>query len=115
MEFFPNPVNEQAVESVEMVPGIFRTTLAYNDDVMMCRFFMKKGARIDLHAHVPSQNGYVISGTVSFFTEGHARDFVARAGDGYVFGPHEKHGADVLEDSVVVETFAPARPEYLPE
>lgn len=32
-------------KTVEMLPGIFRTTLAYNDQLMLCHFYMKKGLR----------------------------------------------------------------------
>ncbi len=112
---FDNPINQQTVDPVEMLPGIFRQTLAYNDALMLVRFDMRAGAQIPLHAHLPSQNGYVISGKVRFFTEGDARNFVAGPGDGYVFDPDEKHGAEILEDSVVIEGFAPSRPEYAPK
>ncbi|MHA1734264.1 MAG: cupin domain-containing protein [Promethearchaeota archaeon] len=110
---FDNPVNQAEVTAVEMLPGIVRKTLAHNGDLMVVRFDMKAGARIELHSHAPSQNGYVVSGRIKFFTEGNARDFVAGPGDGYCFDPHEKHGADILEDAVVIEAFSPARPEYV--
>ena len=41
--------------------------------------------------------------------------FIAEAGTGYCFSPDEKHGAEVLEDSEVIECFAPLRPEYVVE
>jgi quercetin dioxygenase-like cupin family protein len=108
-----NPVARQDRKAVEGPPGITRTTLGYNDQTMLCHFEMVAGARIPLHHHPAVQNGYVISGEVRFFTA-EGGGFVASAGMGYVFGPNEPHGADVLADAEVIECFAPKRPEYEP-
>jgi hypothetical protein len=55
----------------------------------------------------------MISGKVRFLNrEGEA--FVAVPGTGYCFDPMETHGADVLEDSEVIECFSPSRSEYAP-
>jgi quercetin dioxygenase-like cupin family protein len=97
---------------VEKPEGIFRTTLAYNDETMLCHFHMKKGAAIPLHNHGPAQIGYVISGKVKFLNEDGSTNFVAEKGTSYVFDPDETHGAEVLEDAEVLECFAPSRPEY---
>ncbi len=95
----------------ENPPGIFRTTLSYNDSVMLCHFDMRKGAKIPLHSHVAVQNGYVVSGKVRFHRKGGA-SFEATPGMSYVFDSGEEHGAEVLENAVVIEVFAPMRPEY---
>ncbi len=102
--------NYQNVSPVEKPAGIFRRTLTWNNELMLCHFDMKKGSQIPLHNHQASQNGYVISGKVRFITENGG--FIAGPGDAYIFGPNEKHGAEVLEDSFVVEAFSPSRPEY---
>ncbi len=68
-------------------------------------------ARIPLYSHVAVQNGYVIRGKVRFQLAG-GRSFVAVPGSSYVFDTREEHGAEVLEDSAVIEVFAPMRPEY---
>lgn len=96
---------------VENPPGIFRATLAYNDHLMVCHYTMKKDSRVPLHAHAAAQNGYVIRGRLRMTKEG-GESFIAEAGTGYCFSPDEKHGADVLEDSEVIECFTPMRPEY---
>jgi quercetin dioxygenase-like cupin family protein len=109
----PNPISRSDRPTVENPPGIFRTTIAYNDETMLCHFEMKAGAQIPLHHHPAVQNGYVIRGRVRFVQED-GPGFVAEAGSGYVFGPDEPHGATVLEDAEVIECFAPQRPEYAP-
>ena len=91
--------------------GIHRTTLAYNEETMLCHFRMKTGAAIPLHEHVAVQNGYLISGRVRFkFADG--SEFIAEPGTSYAFDSHQQHGAEVLEDSEVIEVFSPMRPEY---
>ncbi len=99
------------LESVENPPGIFRRTMAYNDQTMVCHFTMKKGAEIPLHNHEAAQNGYIISGKVRFKKK-EGDGFIAEPGTGYAFAPWEYHGAEVLEDAEVIECFAPMRPEY---
>lgn len=98
--------------AVEKPEGILRTTLAYNEQSMLCHFVMKKGASIPLHNHGPAQIGYVISGKVKFLNEDGSTNFVAEKGTSYVFDPNETHGAEVLEEAEVIEIFAPSRPEY---
>jgi quercetin dioxygenase-like cupin family protein len=97
---------------VENPPGILRATMAYNDQVMVCHFTMKKGSVLPLHAHAVAQNGYVIHGRLRM-RRGSGEEFVADAGTGYCFSPDEEHGAEVLEDSEVIECFAPLRPDYI--
>jgi len=97
--------------TVENPPGIFRTTLAYNGELMLCHFRMQAGAEIPLHGHEAVQNGYLIRGRVRFFLED-GSGFTAEAGTGYVFDSEQKHGAEVLEEAEAVECFAPMRPEY---
>ena len=108
-----NPVRRACRQPIESPPGIFRTTLAYNDETMLCHFVMRAGAQIPLHHHPAAQNGYVISGRIRFISPD-GPGFVAEAGSGYAFGPDEPHGAEVLSDAEVVECFAPKRPEYEP-
>jgi quercetin dioxygenase-like cupin family protein len=96
---------------VENPSGVYRATLAYNDQLMVCHYTMKKGSVVPLHSHPAAQNGYVIFGKLHM-RKGSGDAFVAEAGTGYCFSPHEEHGAEVLEDSEVIECFAPARPDY---
>ena len=99
--------------AVENPPGILRRTLAHNDQLMLCHFELRKGARIPLHEHLAVQNGYLIRGRMRMFWED-GRELLAEPGTGWCFASHERHGAEVLEDSEAIECFTPARPEYLP-
>lgn len=99
-------------KAVDALPGIVRRTLAYNDDTMLCRFDLKAGSTIPLHNHKPTQIGYILSGRIRFLGSKPADTFEAVEGDGYVFNPDVHHGAEVLEDTVIIEVFSPSRPEY---
>jgi len=102
----------EALKEVEVFPGIFRKTMSYNAEAMMCHFVMKKGAAVPPHNHAAVQAGYVIAGRVRFsFGDGRIR--VMQPGSSYVFDSMETHSAEVLEDSEVIECFAPMRPEYV--
>ena len=77
---------------------------------MLCHFTLEKNANIPIHTHKEHQIGYVIKGKLKFLTE--KGEFIAKEGDSYVFDSNEKHGAEVLEDSEVIDVFNPAREDY---
>lgn len=98
-------------KAIEATPGVRRTTLCYDSQAMMCHFTFQKGAKIGLHNHVAVQAGYVIRGSIRFLKKD-GSSFVAGPGTGYIFDSEEHHGAEALEDTELVECFAPMRPEY---
>jgi len=99
--------------AVEKPDGVFRTTLSYTHDTMICHFRMSAGAEVPSHSHEAAQTGYVISGKVEFELGENGESFVATAGTGYSFNSWESHRAKFLEDSELIEVFAPARPEFM--
>lgn len=103
--------NEQHIDFKEVVPKIYRKTLAYNDDVMMCIFKLEKNVDIPMHEHEANQIGYIMKGKIRFITE--KDEFIADEGTSYVFDSHEKHAAKVLEETKVVEIFSPTRQDYI--
>lgn len=113
MESWIKPINWKDIAPVESIPGIFRYTLSYNKESMLCLFKMKKSSQIPLHNHIHTQNGYCLKGEIRFFTK--KGEFIAKAGDSYVFNSNEAHGAEVLTDTEVIEVFVPCRDEYIPK
>ncbi len=105
------PINKKNILSINPLKGIYRKTLTYNDDIMLCHFILEKDAEIPLHDHKAHQIGYIISGKVRFMTETRG-DFIAQEGDSYVFDSFEKHGAIILETAEVIEVFCPSRDDY---
>lgn len=105
-----NTVNKSSVNALEALPGIYRKTLIYNDNMMLCHFFLEKKSIVPLHSHKEHQIGYVIKGKLQFFTEN--EEFIAKEGDSYVFESNEKHGAKILKNSEVIDVFSPSRDDY---
>jgi quercetin dioxygenase-like cupin family protein len=101
---------KELIDPVEALPGIFRRTLVYNENIMLCHFFLKKKSEVPLHSHKEHQVGYVIKGKLRFKTNDH--EFIAEGGDSYIFGSNEPHGASILEDSEVIDVFTPSREDY---
>jgi quercetin dioxygenase-like cupin family protein len=104
---------------VEMRPGLVKTNLSYNGELMLCHFTMKRGAKIELHNHVAVQNGFVISGRLRYEIAGPDRKVLesgfVEAGSGYLWESMEYHSFEAVEDSEFIECFAPMRPEYVVE
>jgi len=104
------PVSKDSVNAVEILPGIYRKTLVYNNNMMLCYFSLDKNSYVPLHSHKEHQIGYVIRGKLQFETE--RGNIVVGAGDSYIFESNEKHGAVILEDSEVIDIFSPSRDDY---
>ena len=103
-------INKKMVPKVEALKGIFRRTLIYDENLMLCHFFLEKGAEVPMHTHKEHQIGYVIKGKIKFKTN--SEEFIATEGECYLFSSNEKHGAILLEDSEIIDIFNPSREDY---
>ena len=101
----------QAVSSLKPVEGIEIDTLVYGEKTHMCRFRLRKGASLPMHRHPHEQTGFVLSGRIVMHIDG--KDFDAGPGDAWCIAGDVPHGADVPEDSVIIEVFSPRREDYL--
>lgn len=97
--------------SVEMLPGIFRKTLAYSEQFMICEVRLAKGAVLPSHSHVHEQSSNIISGSIRYTVGDETR--VVGAGDSVLLLSNVPHSVEVLEDSLIIDTFAPLREEYI--
>ena len=105
-----NITSRNNVKAIKVFEGVYRKTLLYDKQLMLCHFTLEKNANIPLHTHKEHQIGYVIKGKLQFITE--EGEFIAKEGDSYIFDSNEKHGAVVLEDSEAIDVFNPAREDY---
>ncbi|MRR28853.1 cupin domain-containing protein [bacterium] len=96
----------------EILPGIKVKTLVYGDKTLLSEFLMAKGAVLPLHSHPEEQTGYLVSGCIVLHSEGEAHEM--HPGDSWTFAGNLEHRAEILEDSVAIEVFAPVRQSYLP-
>ncbi len=95
---------------IEVMPGLIRRTLADGGSLMICEFTLETGVEIPEHSHPQEQIGYVACGRIRITVNGKGEDL--GPGDCYYAPSGAKHGAHVLERSVVVDTFNPPRDDY---
>lgn len=100
-----------AVEALE--PGIRRQMLGYGTDLMMCRVLFDKGAEGSVHSHPHSQSIYIESGRFLITVDGKEQEL--GAGDSAFVTSNVMHGAVCLEEGVILDTFSPAREDFLGE
>jgi quercetin dioxygenase-like cupin family protein len=106
-------IKSKGRESKLQLEGIYHKTLTYGERTSLSEFSLSKGSIIPIHSHPHEQTGYAISGRM-FFTIGGER-FEAEPGDSWNIPGNVEHSVEVLEDTVVIEVFSPARENYLPK
>ncbi len=96
---------------IPAAPGIRRKTLVYGDKTLMTEFLLEKGTLLANHRHPYEQTGYLVSGHM-ILTIGDVAHAIL-PGDSWMIPGDVEHHAEILEDSVAVEVFAPRREEYV--
>ena len=91
--------------------GVKRKIMGYDKDLMLVKVDFDKGAVGSLHAHPHSQATYVVSGKFELTIGDEKR--VIEAGDGYYVAPDVLHGCVCLEPGILIDTFSPAREDFL--
>jgi quercetin dioxygenase-like cupin family protein len=102
------PTQGTTVSSPE--PGVQRQVLAYNRSVMLVRHHFLKGWKGTTHSHPHEQLVYIVTGRIQFNSEG--KTIELRRGDSVIVGGNVEHQATALEDSEVLDVFAPCREDY---
>lgn len=95
-----------------LIPGIEIKTLVHGESTLMSEFRLKTGSLLPKHAHPYEQTGYLVSGRLALTIGGERRELAP--GASWCVPANVEHTADVLEDSVAIEVFSPARSDYLP-
>ena len=103
-------LSRKDVVPVEMLPGLFRRTLAWGAKAMITEFTAVEGVFIPMHSHSQEQVGYVLKGQVEFVADGET--FIADVGDSYALPGGVEHSARFLAPSTLIEVFSPVREEY---
>jgi quercetin dioxygenase-like cupin family protein len=96
----------------ELLPGVFMKSQVHGANTHLCRFLLLKGAVIPAHQHPHEQTGYLVSGRVRFF--GDEGETIAEPGAAWTFPGGMMHGAEALDEAVIIEVFSPLRQDYLP-
>ncbi len=105
--------HEDAVPK-HIAEGTVRRVLAYSDQLMTCELQIAKGAPVSTHAHPHDQITYIVKGTLEFCVEGEKA--IVHAGDTMCIPGGAEHGpTEILEDSVIIDTFSPKRDDFIEE
>ena len=88
-----------------------RRILAHGQEMMMVENEFVPGDTAPEHEHFHAQITYVIDGALEFTVDGETR--VLRKGDSTFIAPHVVHKAIALEDTLIIDMFAPMREDFL--
>ena len=94
-----------------VLEGVWLKNLSHGEKTHLIEVKFNKGAIIPEHNHPHEQTGYLISGKLKFFSA--EQEAIALPCDSWTFVGDSMHGAEALEESVVIEIFSPAREDYL--
>ena len=104
---------QDAGEYTSLIEGINIVSLVHGERTLMAKFSLAAGSNLPLHSHPHEQTGYLLSGRMRFTIDGSV--FEAEPGDSWTIAGDVVHGAEVVEDALVIEVFSPVREDYLPE
>lgn len=88
-----------------------RRVLAHGQEMMMVENEFAPGDTAPEHTHHHSQITYVIRGALEFTLDGET--VVLREGDSVYIAPNAVHSAVAIEDSLLIDMFAPMREDFL--
>jgi quercetin dioxygenase-like cupin family protein len=81
------------------------------EKLTVARILFKKGAPVSIHEHESEQISYVLEGTLRFQVAGD--EVTLSKGQVLLIPSSVPHGAEALEDSVVLDIFSPIRQDWL--
>ena len=90
--------------------GMIRQVLAYSPKMMLVRHRLAKGWVGTSHKHPHEQIVYVVSGRIEFI--GGEKMLTLCQGDSVLVEGNVEHQAKAMEDSEVLDVFAPCRSDY---
>ncbi len=101
--------HEVPVEPV--TKGLKRQILGYDSRLMLVKVFFDKGGIGEPHTHPHQQVSYIEKGRFEVEIDGKRE--ILEAGDCFVVPENALHGAICLEEGILIDTFSPAREDFL--
>ena len=96
---------------VDIVPGVRRQTITTGATMYQMRAHLDAGSHLPEHQHAQEQITHVISGRLRMIVAGVPHE-LGRGESLYLPG-NVRHGAETIEDTLVIDTFSPPRDDYL--
>jgi quercetin dioxygenase-like cupin family protein len=97
--------------AVETGPGTTRRLLLHTPELMLVEFNFQAGAVGALHSHPHVQASYVAAGRFEVTIAGETATL--RAGESFIVPPNAEHGVVALEPGTLIDSFTPARADFL--
>ena len=91
--------------------GIERQIVGFDDTLMMVIVRFKKGSVGALHQHFHSQATFIAEGKFEVTVENET--VILEKGDSFFITTNKIHGVVCLEDGVLIDSFSPAREDFL--
>ncbi|MGI9088877.1 MAG: cupin domain-containing protein [Chthoniobacterales bacterium] len=96
---------------IQMCPGIKRRTITSGPAMYQMLAQLDAGARMPEHKHPQEQIAHCLKGRLRLIVRGEPRE--VGPGESFYLASNEPHGAEVDEDTTVIDTFSPPREDYL--
>jgi quercetin dioxygenase-like cupin family protein len=96
--------------SEDLSPTISRQMFS-GDHSTLARFLLKRGTKVQRHAHNSEQFSMVLSGALKFIFDD--REVVIRAGEILFIPSNVAHAAEALEDTEDLDVFSPRREDWI--
>ena len=100
--------HEEPVEQLN--PSIGRQML-HTDRMTVARIHLAAGAVVPRHQHENEQVANVVSGRLRFIVDDD--QVVVGVGDSVTIPPNVPHEVEALEDTIVIDVFAPVREDWV--
>jgi quercetin dioxygenase-like cupin family protein len=94
----------------ERLNPLLSRRVIHGEKLTIARLQLSKGAAVRLHSHENEQVSMMESGSLRFVLDG--QELIVNAGEGVRIPAHVPHSVEALEDSVVVDVFAPCREDW---
>ena len=93
----------------QLAPLLSRRYLS-TESMTAALFDLKRGCAVPQHQHENEQLSFVLSGALKYISE--KGEHVVKAGGFFVIPANTPHAAEAVEDSLVLDVFAPPRADW---
>lgn len=104
-------IRHDKARAVQAGPGAVRWVLAHSPAMMLVKYTFAAGTLFPMHQHPHEQLTYVQQGELQLTCGG--EQHILRDGDSCLVPGGVPHGVVALTDAVVLDTFTPAREDFL--
>ncbi len=98
-------------EPIEQLGARIGRQVLHTERLTLARILLREGATVPEHRHPHEQVATVLEGSLRFRIGDETR--VVRSGESVVVPSDSEHEVEALEDSIVLDLFAPPRDDWI--